>query len=485
MASKGKELYKTFKRSFSGVGDVLGQSSSGNSSSAKYGGGSGKTWIHPPDVLINGRVEYSVKFFGTREVDKAKGTDTIRDALTAIRFQIQVKHGETGHSGSKLQKVDIQINIEGVTIVDTKTKMVLYRYPLPRISFAADDKQDKRIFSFIARAEEDVNRHDCFIFLSDKMAEQITLTIGEAFDLAYKRYMDKNKTTLENQKNQLIMKKKIAELEDQKKATDTHSKAVTDQLVAALRENARLRDLLQNHGLGHLTTVEVPNLPSTPMPRGPPPGMSPSDDVYSVPLSVVTPEDPFADILNRPSEFAPTVNTNLATHTYQNVEGSSSSSLSGPAPVQSPPPCPTLAPPPPVAPRRSATSKKEPEVGRRLENLQLDKFEDVFDDSFNPRATEKKMAKEYDPFGEDFLEDVLGTGNLASKNTLEKAENATADELQAMIDKVDKKLEDMRDAFAGGSLETGEMNVNDSFRDLDESDYGTPVDRVNPEAVKK
>lgn len=42
------------------------------------------------DVLINGRVEYSVRFLGTREVDKAKGTDTIRDALTAIRFHQQV-----------------------------------------------------------------------------------------------------------------------------------------------------------------------------------------------------------------------------------------------------------------------------------------------------------------------------------------------------------------------------------------------------------
>lgn len=29
-------------------------------------------------------------------------------------------------------------------------------------------------------------KHECYVFLSDKMAEQITLTVGEAFDLAYK-----------------------------------------------------------------------------------------------------------------------------------------------------------------------------------------------------------------------------------------------------------------------------------------------------------
>jgi len=37
-------------------------------------------------------------------------------------------------------------------------------------------------------------------YLSDKMAEQITLTIGEAFDLAYERFIKRNGRELENQK---------------------------------------------------------------------------------------------------------------------------------------------------------------------------------------------------------------------------------------------------------------------------------------------
>ena len=45
--------------------------------------------------------------------------------------------------------------------------------------------QDKRLLSFIAKADKNSKRHDCFAFLSDN-AEQIALTIGEAFDLAYK-----------------------------------------------------------------------------------------------------------------------------------------------------------------------------------------------------------------------------------------------------------------------------------------------------------
>ena len=57
------------------------------------------------DALINGRVEYAVKMLGQIEVQEPKGTHIVRDAIHAIRFHLQVKRGETGHSGAKLRKV--------------------------------------------------------------------------------------------------------------------------------------------------------------------------------------------------------------------------------------------------------------------------------------------------------------------------------------------------------------------------------------------
>ena len=47
--------------------------------------------------------------------------------------------------------------------------------------------------------------HTCFVFVSDKLAEEITLTIGQAFDLAYKRFL--------SGKTQESDKEKIARLE--------------------------------------------------------------------------------------------------------------------------------------------------------------------------------------------------------------------------------------------------------------------------------
>lgn len=61
----------------------------------------------------------------------------------------------------------------------------MHQYPLHRISYCADDKVDKQFFSFIVK-DNDTERHTCFVFMSDKLAEEITLSIGQAFDLAYK-----------------------------------------------------------------------------------------------------------------------------------------------------------------------------------------------------------------------------------------------------------------------------------------------------------
>ena len=46
-------------------------------------------------------------------------------------------------------------------------QVMQHRFPLHRISYCADDKSDKRIFTFIAK-EADSNKHHCFVFDSEK-----------------------------------------------------------------------------------------------------------------------------------------------------------------------------------------------------------------------------------------------------------------------------------------------------------------------------
>uniref|UniRef100_A0A914UY39 PID domain-containing protein n=1 Tax=Plectus sambesii TaxID=2011161 RepID=A0A914UY39_9BILA len=399
MTSVPKEVYKTIKRSLSATTNASGFGGTGG---ARYHGYSGsKQWIHPPDVLNHGRVEYSVKMLGQTEVAAAKGTEVIRDAIQKIRFGLQVNRSITGNSGAKLQKVDLQINVDGLTVADTKTKMVLFKYPLHRISFCADDKHDKRVFSFIAKADL-VTRHDCFVFLSDKLAEEITLTIGEAFDLAYQKFLNNNGRELENKKQLILLRKRIAELEGE----NTNLK---EQLAANNRHETNLAAVNRHETNvaavdNHVTkpsweslVTPTPQLPSTPMPTGPPPGLKPP-----------------------PSR--------------KTTNGENGSSLLAGGPL----------------------------VGRKLENLQLDQMEDLFDDSFDPRASERVVK---DPFGLDPFDTTFATDLVAGASRARTEHEPTPQDFEQMITMVDERLAEMRDGFKRG-LSVGDTGDADLLGDL-------------------
>ncbi|PVD35678.1 hypothetical protein C0Q70_02641 [Pomacea canaliculata] len=144
-----------------------------------------KPWLHPPDSLLKGHILYHVKFLGECLVDQPKGTEVVKDAIRKMKFNKHIKRAE----GQKPPKVDLTISADGVTILDPKTKTILHQYPLHRISYCADDKSDKKLFTFIAKAPTS-NEHFCYVLASDKCAEEITLTVGQAFDLAYKRFLE-------------------------------------------------------------------------------------------------------------------------------------------------------------------------------------------------------------------------------------------------------------------------------------------------------
>nr|CDP93196.1 BMA-CED-6, isoform a [Brugia malayi] len=414
MTSKGKEIYNTIKRSLGSQSFGIAGSSN-HTNGVRYSGGTSSKWIHPPDVLLNGRVEYSVKMLGFAEVSEPKGTHVIRDAIHAIRFQFR---GVTGHSGAKLKKVDLQINVDGLTVIETKTKMILFKYPLHRISFCADDKQDKRVFSFIAKAESST-RHDCFVFLSEKLAEQITLTVGEAFDLAYQKFLERNGRDLENKKQLIMLRKRIAELE---------------------QENNELKEKLYTQ---QSQKDSVPPLPTSPMPREPPPGITPNLMNDIIPAIVPPPAIPRRHHAN-------VMNTNDPTTNAMNT---------------------------------SDPTVNFPQVGKRFENLQLDKMEDLFDDEFDPRADERKkpgvgVKKEkdkfgLDPFGNDFMNDVLNLERKPVSDVPSTSEHEpTPEQFDEMLSIVDKRLTELRDGFASGILAMGDTG--DAARDL-HNIYSVPV----------
>lgn len=167
-----------------------------------------KTWMHTPEALSKHYIPYNAKFLGSTEVEQPKGTEVVRDAVRKLKFARHIKKSE----GQKIPKVELQVSIYGVKILEPKTKEVQHNCQLHRISFCADDKTDKRIFTFICKDSES-NKHLCFVFDSEKCAEEITLTIGQAFDLAYRKFLESGGKDVETRKQIAGMQKRIQDLE--------------------------------------------------------------------------------------------------------------------------------------------------------------------------------------------------------------------------------------------------------------------------------
>lgn len=128
---------------------------------------------------------------GSTEVDQPKGIEVVKEGIRKLKFTQQLRKAE----GNKIPKVELTISIDGVAIQEPKTKVcsfflfclnfhspfppvfllfsvcfqrIMHQYPLHRISYCADDKGEKKFFSFIAK-EADTEKHVCFVFVSDKL----------------------------------------------------------------------------------------------------------------------------------------------------------------------------------------------------------------------------------------------------------------------------------------------------------------------------
>uniref|UniRef100_A0A8C5X7K1 PTB domain-containing engulfment adapter protein 1 n=1 Tax=Malurus cyaneus samueli TaxID=2593467 RepID=A0A8C5X7K1_9PASS len=192
--------------------------------------------MHTPEALSKHYIPYNAKFLGSTEVEQPKGTEVVRDAVRKLKFARHIKKSE----GQKTPKVELQISIYGVKILDPKTKEVQHNCQLHRISFCADDKTDKRIFTFICKDSES-NKHLCYVFDSEKCAEEITLTIGQAFDLAYRKFLESGGKDVETRKQiaglqkrfmpsiqeleteNAELKNKVQDLENQLRITQVHA----------------------------------------------------------------------------------------------------------------------------------------------------------------------------------------------------------------------------------------------------------------------
>lgn len=191
-------------------------------------------------------------------MDEAKGIDVIKEGIRKMKFTEHLKRAE----GGKTPKVELTISIDGVAIQEPKGKKILHQFPLHHLSYCADDKSEKKFFSFIAKHPAIPEQHVCFVFVSDKLAEEITLTIGQAFDLAYRRFLETSGRDLEMRRQLMVLQKKVQELEKE----NTCLKAKLEDCEKSRngkRFNKKIAAQINNGNLESCQTL-------TPIPKPPP-----------------------------------------------------------------------------------------------------------------------------------------------------------------------------------------------------------------------
>ncbi|XP_059151231.1 PTB domain-containing engulfment adapter protein 1-like [Physella acuta] len=206
-----------------------------------------KQWRHPPEALLNGHILYTVKFLGECMVDQPKGTEIVKDAIRKMKFNKHIKRAE----GQKPPKVELVISADAVSVLEPKSRTVMHQYPLHRISYCADDKSDKRMFTFVAK-EATGDKHFCYVFDSEKCAEEITLTIGQAFDLAYKRFLETSAGDVDIRKQLLLLQKRIQTLQFE---NDSLRKRL--EAVEKLKDRSDIEEYKHNNQITDIKTVTL------------------------------------------------------------------------------------------------------------------------------------------------------------------------------------------------------------------------------------
>lgn len=338
-----------------------------------------RNWIHTPDALQRGHIAYLVKFMGSTEVDQPKGIEVVKEGIRKLKFTQQLRKAE----GNKIPKVELTISVDGVAIQEPKTKRIMHQYPLHRISYCADDKGEKKFFSFIAK-EADAEKHVCFVFVSDKLAEDITLTIGQAFDLAYRRFLETSGKDLEVQRRLMVLTQRVKKLEAENVVL---RQRLTD--VSQIKGMADVEDYMQRNGIVDL--LSIPHLSTSTADSSSGNTSSFLSDSSISDSSAISNGD-FNSSLNTSSSRSNGVGLLLNFNSSPSTNGLNSSSSSSPparSGLQSP-----MGQMPPAIPPRSGESNfmthnqgisSAPSVGTKLEGLLLDEM----DEDFNPRAEEQ------------------------------------------------------------------------------------------------
>lgn len=134
-------------------------------------------WDENKELLMEGLTFY-VKYLGSCLVESSSGEQSTAEAIKNIVSMAKA-------CGKKLEKVALTVKPSNIRIEHMISHEVLFEVPINRISYCSADAHYDHVFAFIESSVNNILECRAFLCASKKMAQAATLTISQAFDIAY------------------------------------------------------------------------------------------------------------------------------------------------------------------------------------------------------------------------------------------------------------------------------------------------------------
>lgn len=131
--------------------------------------------------LLHQGVFFSAHYLGCREISNVDGTEESRKVMEKLKKSIR--------DIINVPQVFLEVSVKGVKILDHSRKSVSAFHDVARIQIVCQDERDLNCFTYITQESD---KHYCNVFcvLTADVATEIIVTLGQAFELAYKLQND-------------------------------------------------------------------------------------------------------------------------------------------------------------------------------------------------------------------------------------------------------------------------------------------------------